>query len=72
MAFIKIQANQGTIGANQNLMDFEVPSYVSGVDMSESFIDIAYEITHDADTHGAGTTVLKHSTRRSVRINPEK
>ena len=57
MAFIKIQANQGTIGANQNLMDFEVPSYVSGVDMSESFIDIAYEITHDADTHGAGTTV---------------
>ena len=44
MSFIKIQANQSTISASQNLMDFEVPDYVAGVDLSESFININYRI----------------------------
>ena len=36
--FIKIQANQATISPSQNLLDFELPSYMNGIDMNESFI----------------------------------
>ena len=53
MSYIKIQANQATISATQNLVDFEIPSYMAGIDMNESFINLTYTIT---DTEPAPTT----------------
>lgn len=44
MSFVKIQANQATISESQNLMDFEIPEYIQGVDLKESFININYTI----------------------------
>tara|TARA_R110001632_G_scaffold1865_4_gene8173 strand:+ start:866 stop:2470 length:1605 start_codon:yes stop_codon:yes gene_type:complete len=43
-SFIKVQANQATISASQNLLDFEVPDYVQGIDMEKSFVNITYTI----------------------------
>ena len=55
--FIKIQANQATISPSQNLLDFELPSYMNGIDMNESFINLTYTITDtEADTAGSVTT----------------
>ena len=45
MSYIKVQANQATISPTQNLLDFEVPDYINGVDMEKSFININYTIT---------------------------
>ena len=42
MSYIKIQANQATISPSQNLMDFEVPDYIAGIDLGKSFININY------------------------------
>ena len=52
MSYIKIQANQATISESQNLLDFEVPSYMNGIDMNESFINLTYTIT-DTETDPA-------------------
>ena len=43
-SYIIIQANQATISPTQNLLDFEVPDYINGIDMNESFINITYTI----------------------------
>ena len=49
-SYIKIQANQATITTTQNLLDFEVPDYINGIDMDQSFINITYTIdTTEAD-----------------------
>ena len=54
MSYIKIQANQATISPSQNLMDFEVPDYIAGIDLGKSFININYKIetTEPAATSG--------------------
>jgi hypothetical protein len=59
MSYIKIQANQATISQTQNLIDFEIPSYMAGIDMNESFINLTYTITdtEPAPTTGSTTTV---------------
>ena len=59
MSYIKIQANQATISATQNLVDFEIPSYMNGIDLEESFINLTYTITdtEPAPTAGSATTV---------------
>mgnify|MGYP003109842331 CR=1 FL=1 len=59
MSYIKIQANQATISATQNLVDFDIPSYMAGIDMNESFINLTYTITdtEPAATAGSTTTV---------------
>ncbi len=59
MSYIKIQANQGTISSTQNLVDFDIPSYMAGIDMNESFINLTYTITdtEPAATAGSTTTV---------------
>lgn len=59
MSYIKIQANQATISATQNLIDFEIPAYMAGIDMNESFINLTYTITdtEPAPTAGSTTTV---------------
>ena len=44
MSYIKIQANQATVSASQNLLDFEIPEYIGGVDLNKSFINIGYTI----------------------------
>ena len=56
MSYIKVQANQATISPTQNLLDFEVPDYINGVDMEKSFININYTITTEEtdDTTGVG------------------
>mgnify|MGYP003647078291 CR=1 FL=1 len=56
MSYIKVQANQATISATQNLLDFEVPDYIKGIDMGESFININYtiETTEVAPATGVG------------------
>jgi hypothetical protein len=41
-SYVIIQANQATISPTQNLLDFEVPDYINGIDMNESFINITY------------------------------
>tara|TARA_R110000744_G_scaffold60738_1_gene125735 strand:+ start:415 stop:1995 length:1581 start_codon:yes stop_codon:yes gene_type:complete len=51
--FIKIQANQSTISESQNLIDFQIPSYLKGVDMSKSFLNINFTITEDPSAAGA-------------------
>ena len=43
-SYVIIQANQATISPTQNLLDFEVPDYINGIDMNESFINITYTI----------------------------
>ena len=45
MSYIKVQANQATISPTQNLLDFEVPDFINGIDMEKSFININYTIT---------------------------
>ncbi len=57
MSFVKIQANQATISASQNLMDFEVPEYIQGIDLDESFININYRIESTETTPGSGTGI---------------
>jgi len=56
MSYIKVQANQATISPTQNLLDFEVPDYIKGIDMGESFININYTIdtTEVAPATGVG------------------
>ena len=44
MSYIKIQSNQSTLTTTQNLLDFEVPDYINGIDMDQSFINISYTI----------------------------
>tara|TARA_R110002073_G_scaffold53710_2_gene138336 strand:- start:760 stop:2415 length:1656 start_codon:yes stop_codon:yes gene_type:complete len=55
-SYVIIQANQATISPTQNLLDFEVPDYINGIDMNESFINITYTIdTKEVDdTTGIG------------------
>lgn len=50
MSFVKIQTNQSNISASQNLMDFEIPEYIQGVDLNESFININYRIDTEETT----------------------
>ena len=56
MSYIKVQANQATISPTQNLLDFEVPDFINGIDMEKSFININYTITttETDDTTGVG------------------
>ena len=56
MSYIKIQSNQSTLTTTQNLLDFEVPDYINGIDMDQSFINISYTIdTKEVDaTTGTG------------------
>ena len=71
MSYIKIQSNQSTLTTTQNLLDFEVPDYINGIDMDQSFINISYTIdtTETDDTltgvhnfitlfNGVGSTAL--------------
>ena len=71
MSYIKIQSNQSTLTTTQNLLDFEVPDYINGIDMDQSFINISYNIdTTETDTaltgvhnfitlfNGVGSTAL--------------
>ena len=55
-SYVIIQANQATISPTQNLLDFEVPDYINGIDMNESFINITYTIdtTEVDDATGIG------------------
>tara|TARA_R110002153_G_scaffold1136_4_gene5443 strand:+ start:1360 stop:2994 length:1635 start_codon:yes stop_codon:yes gene_type:complete len=53
---VKIQTNQSNISASQNLMDFEIPEYIQGVDLNESFININYRI--DTKEPAASSTVV--------------
>ena len=50
MSYIKVQANQATISPTQNLLDFEVPDFINGIDMEKSFININYTITTEETT----------------------
>ena len=50
MSYIKVQANQATISPTQNLLDFEVPDYINGIDMEKSFININYTVTTTEST----------------------
>lgn len=54
MSFVKIQTNQSNISASQNLMDFEIPEYIQGVDLNESFININYRIDTEEPTASGG------------------
>ena len=56
-SYIIIQANQATISPTQNLLDFEVPDYINGIDMNESFINITYTIDTTEVDAATGTGV---------------
>ena len=53
MSYVKIQSNQSTISATNNLIDFDIDEYLGGIDMEKSFININYRID---TTETAGVT----------------
>ena len=57
MSYIKVQANQATISPTQNLLDFEVPDFINGIDMEKSFININYTITTTETDDATGVGV---------------
>ena len=79
-SYIKIQANQATITSSQNLVDFEVPDYINGIDMEKSFMNITYTIdTEEVDSttgtgvhnfitlfNGIGRTTVAHESGHTL------
>ena len=61
--FVKIQAQQSTISASQNLMDFEIPEHLQGVDLSKSFINIKCRITEDDATISGTTPIYNYALK---------
>mgnify|MGYP003630565989 FL=1 len=68
MSYIKIQSNQGTISSTQNLIDFDIPSYMAGIDMNESFINLTYTITDTEPAATAGSTTTVAGIHNYVHI----
>ena len=57
MSYIKVQSNQATLTTSQNLLDFEVPDYINGIDMDKSFMNISYTIDTTETDEDSGTGV---------------
>tara|TARA_R110002124_G_scaffold175519_4_gene343304 strand:- start:976 stop:2583 length:1608 start_codon:yes stop_codon:yes gene_type:complete len=61
--FVKIQAQQSTISTSQNLMDFEIPQHLQGVDLSKSFINIKCRITENDATILGVTPIYNYALK---------
>ena len=61
--FVKIQAQQSTISASQNLIDFEIPEHLQGVDLSKSFINIKCRITENDATIDGVTPIYNYALK---------
>ena len=61
--FVKIQAQQSTISTSQDLIDFQIPQHLQGVDMSKSFINIKFRITEDPSVVDGTPSIFNYALK---------
>jgi len=55
MSFLKFQSQQGTsLSSDNDLIDFEIPSYLGGVDLEQSYLNVICEVSAVSAAPAAG------------------
>jgi len=72
MSFLKFQSQQGTsLSADNDLLDFEIPSYLGAVDLEQSYLNVICEVatTKRASTDGVEPTLPTNGVIYDIASN---